>query len=69
MSVYVFNVLYGIYKAFEFRNEQCLCKMENGKLIATRFFERSTNEKYFLSKTVIGDKTWIIAYDPETKLQ
>ncbi|KAL4083495.1 hypothetical protein QTP88_028811 [Uroleucon formosanum] len=44
-------------------------QMENRKLIAAELFERSVNEKDFLSKIVTVNETWVFAYDPETKLQ
>ena len=44
-------------------------QMENRKLIAAELFEHSVNEKDFLSKIVTKDETWVLAYDPETKLQ
>ncbi|KAF0706444.1 protein GVQW3-like [Aphis craccivora] len=43
-------------------------QMENRKLIAAELFERSVNEKDFLSKIITRDETWVFAYDPETKL-
>jgi len=32
-------------------------------------FEKSTHDPKFLTKIVIEDKSWVFAYDPETKMQ
>ena len=31
--------------------------------------ENAANDPSFLSKVIIGDETWVYAYDPETKTQ
>jgi len=42
---------------------------EQRQIIAGDLLERSCEDAYFLTNIVIGDKSWVYGYDPETKQQ
>ena len=44
-------------------------QMECRIMFAADLFEKSTQDPTFLTKTVMGDESWVFAYDPETKMQ
>ena len=37
-------------------------------MAAGDLFEKSTQDPTFLTKIVMGDESWVFAYDPETKV-
>jgi hypothetical protein len=41
-------------------------QMEYWKTIASELCEMSTQDSSFLVKVVTGNKSWVLAYDPET---
>ena len=45
--------------------DQVECRM----MVAGDLFEKSTQDPTFLAKIVTGDESWVLAYDPETKMQ
>ena len=44
-------------------------QMECCMMVAGDLFEKSTENPTFLTKIVTGDKSWVFAYDLETKMQ
>ena len=44
-------------------------QMECRMMVAGDLFEKSTQDKTFLTKIVTGDESWVFAYDQETKVQ
>ena len=44
-------------------------QMECRMMVAGDLFEKSSQDPTFLTKIVTGDKSWVFAYDPETKMQ
>jgi len=43
-------------------------QMECRMMVVGDFFEESTHDPTFLTKIVLGDESWVFAYDPETNV-